>query len=195
VCCPSRLILARHIVTQLRQACSSCLRLFLHIPAGHAQRLTRPVQCMKLCSCHTALWHCRTRHLLHSRLLDMGKSGKSYYAVKMGRAPGQIFRTWPECESQVMPSLKPLKPAQFHLSISEYLSISCIGRLRASRGLSTRASNQKARHLPILDRGMQPPRALASARSLSRYQRGCHTPPGQKGKAQPSCLGSTHIAT
>ena len=86
-------------------------------------KLTTPVQCMKLCSCHTALWRCQTRHLLDSRLLKMGKPGKSYYAVEVGRTPGQIFRTWPECEPQVRPSPKPLKPAHFRLSIPKDFSI------------------------------------------------------------------------
>ena len=55
---------------------------------------------MRLCS-HVTILQSRTRHILCNGLLDMGKSGKSFYAVRIGRTPGQIFRTWPECEAQV----------------------------------------------------------------------------------------------
>lgn len=30
----------------------------------------------------------------------MGKGGKNFYAVRVGRLPG-IYRSWPECEQQV----------------------------------------------------------------------------------------------
>lgn len=54
---------------------------------------------MNICSFHGVIM--RGTALLRS-LRDMGKgSGKSFYAVKAGRAPGQIFRTWSECEAQV----------------------------------------------------------------------------------------------
>ena len=56
---------------------------------------------MKLCSCHVAILRQKTSYALQTHLLDMGKSGKSFYAVRVGRTPGQIFRTWPECEAQV----------------------------------------------------------------------------------------------
>ena len=55
--------------------------------------------CMYICSFHGVIM--RGTALLRS-LRDMGKgSGKNFYAVKAGRAPGQIFRTWSECEAQV----------------------------------------------------------------------------------------------
>ena len=91
----------RHTAEASLQFLSAVFLKFSCRSSSLINKLTRPVQCMKLCSCHTALWRCRPRHFLHSRQRDMGKSGKSYYAVKVGRTPGQIFRTWPECESQV----------------------------------------------------------------------------------------------
>ena len=55
--------------------------------------------CMYIRSFHGVIM--RGTALLRS-LRDMGKgSGKNFYAVKAGRAPGQIFRTWSECEAQV----------------------------------------------------------------------------------------------
>ena len=68
--------------------------------------------CMYIRSFHGVIM--RGTALLRS-LRDMGKgSGKNFYAVKAGRAPGQIFRTWSECEAQVRLVLN-CSPESYHM--------------------------------------------------------------------------------
>ncbi|CAL5221077.1 g3203 [Coccomyxa viridis] len=73
----------------------------------------------------------------------MGKSGKSFYAVRVGRTPGQIFRSWPECEAQV----KGVKGAQYKGFKSEGEALSYLGQSHgASQNLGiTQTSRQIAK--------------------------------------------------